>query len=151
MSVDWTASEFDTRLYRFSVRCDRDFNQRLEQAAKGAGLSVTAFVQRHFEAILDAPADGGGFSPEAFARLHSVTPQAAVLFDTLRRIADEAGVVTGSVAAFAAACGQTERRLNYHFRQLVEAGLVGTIAAARAGRKGTYRILDGQAGEGRAQ
>lgn len=38
---------------RFSVRCDRGRAAAIERAAKKAGMSATAFVQAHFETILD--------------------------------------------------------------------------------------------------
>ncbi len=141
MGGDLSRPEFEERCFRFSVRCDRETNQRIETAARKAGLSVTAFVQQHFDTILDGPADAYGFSPDLFARRHGIGSKDAQLFGALRRLADSDGVVTGSVADFAATAGWPGQHLNYHFKRLLKAGLVDTIAAARGGKKGTYRIL----------
>jgi hypothetical protein len=46
------ASQPENLLYRFSVKCDRETNARIEKAAKKVGMTPTSFVQKHFEMIL---------------------------------------------------------------------------------------------------
>nr|WP_292837298.1 hypothetical protein [Mesorhizobium sp.] len=142
MGDDLSKPDFDARFYRFSVRCDREFNQQLEKAARRARVSVTTLVQRHFETILGVQVDDAGFDADAFARQHAVTSTAARLFNALRLRADADGTVTGSVEDFAALSGLPGGRLSYHFQLLFKADLVDTVVASRAGRKGTYRILN---------
>ncbi|TPN43228.1 hypothetical protein [Mesorhizobium sp. B1-1-7] len=126
--------------YRFSVRCDRAMNARLEAAARAAAVSVTAFVQRHFETILDEPADDTGFSPDVFAREHGISPMAARLWNAMRRASDSVGVVSGGVRDFAIAAKVSAGLGSDCLAELVSADLVRMIARPGAGRGGTYRI-----------
>lgn len=48
----------DGSLYRFSVKCDRDTNRRIEREAAKRGMTPTTFVQRHFDQIF-ATSDAG--------------------------------------------------------------------------------------------
>lgn len=51
----WKNGSRESGLFRFTVKCDRAMNARIEKAAKAAGMTPTSFVQKHFEAILSAP------------------------------------------------------------------------------------------------
>jgi len=136
-------TEFDERCYRFSVRCDRDFNRRIEQAARADGLSVTAFVQRHFETILDEPPDSSGFAPQSFARANGVSDQAARLWRAMRDAAAPDGEITGVPRAFCGAARISQGHASDYLAELTGAGLVSVIARPWAGRAGTYRINQG--------
>lgn len=124
--------------YRFSVKCDRETNLRIEDAARKAGMTVNGFVQRHFETILDEPADDTGFSPDAFAREHGISGQAARMWNAMRRRADAVGVVSGSVREFASAAKVSAGHGSDYFAELADVGLIKTIARPGAGRAGTY-------------
>jgi hypothetical protein len=138
------------QFYRFSVKCDRVTNDRIEKAARAAGVSATTFVQRHFETILDEPTDGSGFSPDAFAREHKISPQAARVWRAMLRAADNVGVVSGGVRDFAIAAKVATGRGGDHLAELARAGLVKTLARAGANRPGTYRVLQSGGGFGQA-
>lgn len=128
------------QFYRFSVKCDRTMNARVEAAARAAGVSVTTFVQRHFETILDEPADDTGFSPDAFAREHGISAQAARMWSAMRKGADSVGVVSGGVREFAIAAKVSAGHGSDYLSELLLAGLVKMLARPGAGRSGTYRI-----------
>lgn len=128
------------QFYRFSVKCDRAMNARLEAAARAAGVSVTAFVQRHFETILDEPADDTGFSPDAFAREHGISPQAARVWAAMRKGVDQVGVVSGGVRDFAIAAKVSAGHGGDYVAELISAELVRMIARPGGARPGTYRL-----------
>jgi len=128
------------QFYRFSVKCDRVTNARIEKAARAAGISPTTFVQRHFETILDEPADSSGFSPDAFAREHNISPQAARVWQAMRRAADDVGVVSGGARDFAMAAKVAPGRGRDFLADLIKSGLVKTLVRAGANRPGTYRV-----------
>ncbi|TIX23879.1 hypothetical protein [Mesorhizobium sp.] len=74
--------------YRFSVKCDRLTNLKIEAAARKAGMTVNGFVQRHFETILAVPAAHTADAParfdaSSFAKRHGVTIQTANLWFSL--------------------------------------------------------------------
>ncbi|QND60366.1 hypothetical protein [Mesorhizobium huakuii] len=41
--------------YRFTVKCTRDQNRKIEKAAKAAGQTPTTFVQQHFASLYAEP------------------------------------------------------------------------------------------------
>jgi hypothetical protein len=141
MGGDLARPEFEERCFRFSVRCDRDANQRIEQAARKAGLSVTAFVQRHFETILDEPADPSGFSPQAFARTNDISVQAARLWKALRSMAGPDGEITGAAREFGKAARISQGHASDHMAELVRVGLVTVLRRPVSARAGTYRVV----------
>ena len=131
-------------LYRFTVRCDRAMNRRIEIAARKAGVSPTSFVQQHFETILDAatPAKPAllAIDPIDFARRNGVTLLAARLWIALSARADVEGRVTVSRKTMAGwlGCASPEGGGSAR-KQLVKAGLLAEESLA--GRDGTtYRV-----------
>lgn len=85
--------ERDEKHYRYSVKCDRAFSYKLEAAARAAGVSVTTFVQDHFDRILEWSSAGPpeAFEVGAFARKHAVSRDAARVWKVMRDRADGAG------------------------------------------------------------
>lgn len=128
------------QFYRFSVKCDRAMNARLEAAARAAGVSVTTFVQRHFETILDEPADAAGFSPDVFARKHGVSSQAARMWNVMRKGVDSVGDVTGALRDFATAAKIGAGQGGECLSELVMASLVRIVVRPGPGRVGTYWV-----------
>lgn len=127
--------------YRFSVKCDRMMNARLEAAALAAGVSATTFVQRHFETILDEPADDTGFCSDTFGRAHRISKQAARMWNAMRLGADSAGVISGGVRDFAAAAKVSTGHGSDYFAELVDAELIRTIVRPGGRGGGTYRVV----------
>lgn len=140
MGGDLAKPEFEERCFRFSVRCDRDFNQRIEKAARKAGLSVTTFVQRHFETILDEPADDAGFSLQVFARKHGISEQAARLWKAMHSMAGPDGEITGAAREFGKAAKLSQGVTSEHMAELIGAGLVTTLRRPVSNRAGAYRV-----------
>jgi len=132
-------------LYRFTVRCDRAMNRRIEIAARKAGVSPTSFVQAHFERILDAavPAatDVSAIDPVAFARRNGITLLAARLWVALRARADESGRITVSRRTMAEWSGSAPTDgAGSARRQLLKSGLL--VEEGLAGVNGTtYRVI----------
>ncbi|MER9164372.1 hypothetical protein [Mesorhizobium sp. M0715] len=127
--------------YRFSVKCDRLMNARLQAAARAAGVSTTTFVQRHFETILDEPADDTGFCADVFGRAHRISPQAARMWNAMRRGADAAGIISGGLREFASAAKVSAGHGGDYLAELVEAELVRTIVRPGGRGGGTYRVV----------
>jgi hypothetical protein len=140
MGCDLARPEFEERCFRFSVRCDRDMNQRLELAARKAGLSVTALVQRHFETILDDPADAAGFSPQVFARGNDVSVQAARLWKAMSATAGPDGEITGAAREFCRTAKISQGAASDHLAELVRVGLVTVLRRPVSGHAGVYRV-----------
>ncbi|WP_164773400.1 hypothetical protein, partial [Mesorhizobium sp. M7A.F.Ca.CA.004.01.1.1] len=126
--------------YRFSVKCDRLTNLKIEAAARKAGVSSTTFVQRHFEAIVDEPPDDTGFCADAFARQHGVSSQAAKLWNVMRREANAAGVVSGGLREFASAARISAGHGSDYMAELIDTGLVTTVVRPASRNPGSYRM-----------
>nr|WP_295465251.1 hypothetical protein [Mesorhizobium sp.] len=80
--------------YRFTVKCGRADNARLEAMARREKVSVTALVQRHFETLLSVPrpaAPGGAFDAAEFAQRHGVPLPAARVYGALCQMMGEDG------------------------------------------------------------
>lgn len=129
------------QFYRFSVKCDRAMNARLQDAAREAGVSVTTLVQRHFETILDEPADDTGFSPDVFARKHGISVQAARLWKALSSAADGQGFATCTLHAIGAVAKVSQGRAGEYLGELVGIQLVRIIKRAASKFPGTYQIM----------
>lgn len=136
----------DESVYRYSVRCDRSFSQRLEAAAKLAGVSATTFVQRHFETILDAPAvdaapfNTAAFNALAFARRHGVPPPSAQIWKAMRKRADGEGCLRMSHTDIEVEAGVPNSSIAKALLALKDAGLVEQLSGSSA--QGTkYRVM----------
>jgi len=127
--------------YRFSVKCDRLTNLKIEAAARKAGLSINSFVQRHFETILDAPlaADVGKalFHAPTFAKRHGVSIQAANLWFSLSSHARN-GLVQRSLKDLATDVGVS--RVEKLIERLIGAGTIEVVAPSAGLRPAIYRI-----------
>lgn len=141
--------------FRFTVKCDRAFNRRIEAAAKKAGLSPDQFVQAHFEAIFDRDADAetqaarardlAGADPLSFSRKHGITLMAARAFLHLAAGADEHGLVKATLLALAGAAGTDNSSTGQRLRdELLAAGLIADVQRSAGNGGSTYRI--GRAG-----
>ncbi|RWO29607.1 MAG: hypothetical protein EOS10_22455 [Mesorhizobium sp.] len=136
-------------LYRFSVRCDRAMNARIEAAARKAGISVTAFVQRHFDSILDARPnapklatfDAAAFDAVAFSKRHHVALMAAKLWCALRVHADESGKVQRFQTLLAEDIGCDHASTGRLAKTLIDAGLLETVRKGKMGVGATYRVI----------
>lgn len=135
--------------YRFSVKCDRATNARIEAAARKAGMTVTGFVQRHFEAILDAkpnppmvPAfDAAAFDAIGFSKRHQITLLAARLWGNLRARADVDGLVRRFQTRLAEDLGCDHASTGRLLAQLVDAGMLEIIRTGKSGSPPTYRVI----------
>jgi hypothetical protein len=98
-------------VYRYSVKCNRTRSQEIQIAARAAGLSVEAFVQRHFDGILDAAPtekpsfDAASFDLIGFSRRHNLTLSAARIWLALRSRCDGARRASMSREDLCAAAG----------------------------------------------
>lgn len=136
--------------YRFSVKCDRTMNCRIQAAAAKAGMSVTAFVQRHFDCILDpkpnaeaSPAgqfDLSAFHPIEFSKRHKVSVASARAWSVLRSRVKKDGTVQMSQRDVAEAinCSSPHRPVE----ALIEAGLIEMVKRAYGHEAPIYRVLE---------
>ncbi|TIM16248.1 MAG: hypothetical protein E5Y67_03380 [Mesorhizobium sp.] len=136
-------------VYRYSVRCDRATSTKIEAAARKAGISVTAFVQRHFESILDARPnapklatfDAAAFDAVAFSKCHHVSLMAAKLWCALRIHADENGKVQRFQTLLAEDIGCDHASTGRLAKTLIDAGLLETVRKGKMGAPATYRVI----------
>lgn len=137
--------ERDERWYRYSVKCERTFAMRLEAAAKAAGKSVNAFVQAHFETILEAPLAAESFDPARFdavnfSRRHALPVPAALVWKELRAGASAQGLVRATHAQIEEATGIPYGSIPKLLLSLKDAGLIEQLSGA--GTKGAqYRVM----------
>ncbi|OBQ72369.1 hypothetical protein A8145_06040 [Mesorhizobium loti] len=134
--------------YRFSVKCDRLTNLKIEAAARKAGMSVNSFVQRHFETILEAAPVAATvperFDAPAFAKRHGVTIQAANVWFSLSTHARN-GLVQRSLKNLASDVGTTHvERL---IEQLIGASTIEVVAPSSGLRPAIYRVPGETAGD----
>lgn len=137
--------------FRFTVKCDRAFNRRIEAAAKKAGLSPDQFVQAHFEAIFDRDAgaetqaararDLAGADPLSFSRKHGISLMAARAFLHLAGRADEHGLAKATLLGLAGAAGTDNSSTGQRLRdELIAAGLIADVQRSAGNGGSTYRI-----------
>lgn len=126
-------------VYRYSVKADRITKGRIERAARTAGLSVEAFVQRHFDTILDQPAappapfDMRSFVPAVFADRHGLAMFDAHVWARLRLHADTSGISRRRIGDIAAELDAADRSVRLALNRLERAGLARQITAAGPG------------------
>lgn len=141
----WVDGQPDERHYRYSVKCDREMAQAIGRAAAAAGLSATAFVQRHFETILgqrrpdrrDGPFDAAGF-----AARHGLPVGAARIWHAMRREADRDGMVQIMIDDLADLAGTSPHWVRKWREQLVKAGLAHIASHRGRGGAPVYRIME---------
>ncbi|RWC47981.1 MAG: hypothetical protein EOS55_14045 [Mesorhizobium sp.] len=129
--------------YRFSVKCDRLTNLKIEAAARKAGMTVNGFVQRHFETILAVPAAHTADAParfdaSSFAKRHGVTIQTANLWFSLSTHAHN-GLVQRSLRDLAADLGV--HRADHLIDRLIVAGMIEIVAPSAGLRPAIYRVI----------
>jgi hypothetical protein len=129
--------------YRFSVKCDRLTNLKIEAAARKAGMTVTSFVQQHFETILEEPAKPtaelpSNFDAPTFAKRHDVTIQAANLWFSLSTHARN-GLVQRSLKDLGTDIGVP--RAEKLIEQLVAADIIEVVAPSSGLRPAIYRVV----------
>lgn len=119
----------EPQCWRFTVRCDRATNAAIERAARAAGMSVNAFVQAHFDRILDTPAQPGGaaFDATTFAQRHGVSLSAAALWGLMKAECNAEGLVSRSYVALARTANQSPSTVQNQMEMLIEAGLVSLV------------------------
>lgn len=135
--------------YRYSVRCDRATSAKIEAAARKAGVSVTAFVQRHFDGILDARPnapnlasfDAARFDAVAFSKRHHVSLMAAKLWCALRVHADENGNVQRFQTLLAQDIACDHASTGRLAKTLIDTGLLETVSKGKMGAPATYRVI----------
>lgn len=163
MSMAWveTGEPREDAFFRYTVRCDRATAKGIARAARKAGMSETAFVQAHFDAILKpkgevpkveqpqpAPAralrDGpGALRPDDSLRAADLgVPLAAVrLARVASAVADLAGVFENDTAKLSEATGIPRGNVTRTLLTLVHAGRMERLTTARPGEHARFRIL----------
>jgi hypothetical protein len=122
--------------YRFTVRCDRLANMKIEKAAKKAGMSPSAFVQAHFDTILAGERkgfDASGFDFMAFSKRHHVGIGAARLYCLLRSEAGADGAVKRTVYEIADRLSCSVSLAGQHRRDLIDIGLLKKVRPDKRG------------------
>lgn len=132
--------------YRFSVKCDRATNAKIEGAARKAGVSATTFVQRHFETILKsktaAPKADAAFDAKAFASCNGISVTAARVWFWLHERADDMGEVTVSLMQISTVVGGASTTNSSRYRnELVDAGMIEQLGRSNGPAGTTYRVI----------
>ena len=135
--------------FRYSVKCDRAMASRIETAAKKAGLSVSAFVQQHFDTILDPRQDRGEgaafkanvFDPVSFSRRYQIPVFAAQVWIALKARADADGLVRVPARTLAEKLGFSGDLVRKGMNALIDAGRLEPLEPMIAGRPALYRVV----------
>ncbi|MBN9078543.1 MAG: hypothetical protein J0H84_20235 [Rhizobiales bacterium] len=129
--------------FRFTVRCDRLTNMKIEKAAKKAGLSPSAFVQAHFDRILGGGEgfDAKGFDFMAFSKRHHVGIGAARLYCLLRQEAGPDGAVKRTIYQIADGLSCSVSLAGQYRRSLVDIGLLKKVRPDNRGPE-AWRVLE---------
>lgn len=104
--------------YRYTVKCDRDDNRKIERAAKALGMSPTAYVQQHFDGL---------FASEPAPAAPAATPGASA---DRKKVSEH--VRAALVAEIASLAGERGRPVCIALRELGERCNVSTETASRA-------------------
>ncbi|EHK57653.1 hypothetical protein [Allomesorhizobium alhagi] len=133
----------DMQVYRFTVRCDRDFNRRLERAAKAAGVSPTAYVQRHFDGIF-AEEDAGAAAPKPVVAApkpaRPLSPAAKIVLKAMDEAAGAFGIVDTSLREIGDRCNMTYEHVRGQITNLLANGVLVEVEAAKKGRTKAYMV-----------
>jgi DNA-binding MarR family transcriptional regulator len=132
-------------IYRYSVRCDRDRFHALGRAAKTAGVSVEAFVQAHFETILDAQPLPSATAPDGSDdRIIAGQLDISVgQWRVARALADRAnaeGVAAVSYKEIAASTGLGEGSIPQFILRLQDRNLIERTGRPRSGRLALWKV-----------
>lgn len=138
-------------VYRYSVKCNRERSRQIMRAAAVAGLSVEAFVQRHFETILDgsaAPAVVADPAPPMFDRNDheladrlGITAGMAKLLRAMKSHADEDGVCSPGRGTLARQIGMTDASVNTFLSKLHTGGHIARLSGGGFRGAAVYRIV----------
>ena len=136
-------------IYRYSVKCSRERFAAIERAAKAAGQSAAAFVQAHFETILEAKAEPlARKQPDAALRSdldvmvnHRLTAGATRLFKAICACADEQGecAVSHDVLAWKALIAP--KSVSVLVSSLIAAGLIIRIGRTASGAPPRFGVM----------
>ncbi|KQU77728.1 hypothetical protein ASD12_18180 [Mesorhizobium sp. Root102] len=137
--------------FRFSVKCDRLTNARIEKAAKAAGLSATSFVQKHFEAILTAQTAPAAPPPSTapadvtrdfdVAKSVGITVTALRLYRAMDCAKDGNGHVQMSVLGLADAAGVAPASVKTFQQKLMRRGLIRQVRPASHRTPAIYHVF----------
>lgn len=131
--------------YRFSVRCDRADNARLEAMARRSGVSVTTFVQRHFETLLSPPkiatepTVSADFDVADFARRHELTLPAARVYGALLAMAGADGTAVAKLEPLAQTANVGATSITKLVDRLEDLALIERLRSG--GTKGTTYLV----------
>lgn len=135
----------EPQCWRFTVRCDRATNAAIERAARAEGISVSAFVQAHFDRILDAPAVKAAepaFDALSFARRHALAPSAAALWGLMKAGCNGEGLFSASYSSLGRAMGMTPNAIQHQVSRLIAAGLVTIVQAGWHSHPNIFQVVE---------
>jgi hypothetical protein len=142
----------DGRIYRYTVRADRETMHRIEKAAKASGKSTTEFVQHDFETILDRAklepdrpaAIAKGTKPETHevetARSLGITVGGLRLHKAMMAMSDFHGHCQRHYTDLAIVSGLCEGSVRTMLKALTRAKLIKSVAPARHDQPATYVV-----------
>ncbi|MER9278742.1 hypothetical protein [Mesorhizobium sp. M0522] len=144
----WSNGARDPGLFRFTVKCDRAMNAKIEKAARAAGISASSFVQNFFEKILDQPAVMASAEEIAETRREIETARSCGITVSMLRIhramkdgASERGTFADGVGVIAEATGLPPSSIRVMMSKLVTAGLIRRLKSAARGTTGIYHVF----------
>lgn len=133
------------RHYRFSVKCNRLENTKVDKLAKAAGVTPTKFVQMYFEQLFAEPKIEES-SLRATARdlvCGQATSENRVL-QYMKAIADKNGKLTFNRSNAAEDMSCSYETLSKHLKALILDGKIAVIARGARFTATTYQITGGK-------
>lgn len=126
--------------YRYTVKCNRAFNSRIEKAAKAAGVSATTFVQEHFNSILGSQLTEASDLDAPKRRVKVSDAERSRILKVLRAAADAGGCVTMSYGQTAKSSRVPSDKTRSCMADLVEDGVLVKLPAK--GQIAVHRFVE---------
>lgn len=127
--------------YRFTVRCSRDDNRKIEKAAKALGLSATAYVQQHFDELIgeqSAPPQPAGSAPDR--KRVSETVRTALVNEIVSLSGEKRRPVCMALRELGQRCGVSTETASRAMIALVDAGRIVVVQPGGPNKPATYGI-----------
>lgn len=152
----------DGTYYRYSVKCGRAENALIEKLAKAASVTVTTYVQRHFEtlwrplvvnplsntALMPMPLHRPPMPPQnepflggenRYLKSKALTEH---VLSVMWSMATDDGLVAASYGDLGTWLGRVPMTMQRHVLNLIRTGRIMMHTPSKAGSKPIYQLLD---------
>lgn len=127
--------------YRYTVKCTRDDNRKIEKAAKALGMSATAYVQQHFDGLIGEPSTPPAPTGEAADRKRVSETVRTALVNEITSLSGEKGrPVCIALRELGQRCNVSTETASRAMLALVDAKRVIVLQPGGPNKPATYGI-----------